>query len=58
MIPRLPKCADCEVRYDPAIEGYYDDIMDYGLCGQCETDQARYFGQEPDDLTNKEESNA
>lgn len=38
---KLVQCADCEVRFDPVETGFYSEGFGYGLCDQCEAEQAR-----------------
>jgi hypothetical protein len=38
---KLVQCADCEIRFDPVETGFYSEGFGYGLCDQCESEQAR-----------------
>lgn len=38
---KLVQCADCEIRFDPVETGFYSEGFGYGLCDQCEDEQAR-----------------
>jgi hypothetical protein len=55
MQPAMPKCADCDKIYDPEVDGFITG-SGWGLCRQCEIEQAKYYGSfEPYDIYNLEE---